>query len=359
MSSDEKWDAFISHASEDKQELARPLAEQLISYDLKVWYDEFTLNIGDSLSESIDYGLSKSHYGIVILSKKFFEKGWPRQELRALITKQVNANKRIILPIWHNISKEEIEIHSPILADTVAAKSNEGIPNIARKLYRQISGIKILKNFNSDTNLSETISPRLKSIKEREIIIKEIENETTYIILTKIYLVSKGYHNIYIYLWPFLESLSSNKEEQEKLKKYFEVLSIKKFIESKGLGTISITHTGIKEIERLIENSKNDFSKLYEIVNSIPRNEIDSIHEIQKLRYIILRTAYDVSYHNKKILNIFKIGQPLGIEKEKLERIFFYLEHEGLIYFSALGGNFYITYKGKEVIEKNSFNRIF
>src|SRR5918993_2534097 len=134
MSSNEKWDAFISHASEDKQELARPLAEQLISYDLKVWYDEFTLNIGDSLSESIDYGLSKSHYGIVILSKKFFEKGWPRQELAALITKQVNANKRIILPVWHNISKEEIEIHSPILADTVAAKSSEGIPNIARKL---------------------------------------------------------------------------------------------------------------------------------------------------------------------------------------------------------------------------------
>jgi hypothetical protein len=75
LGSDEKWDAFISHASEDKQEIARPLAELLISYDLKIWYDEFTLNIGDSLSESIDCGLSKSHYGIVILSKKFFEKG--------------------------------------------------------------------------------------------------------------------------------------------------------------------------------------------------------------------------------------------------------------------------------------------
>jgi predicted transcriptional regulator len=48
-----------------------------------------------------------------------------------------------------------------------------------------------------------------------------------------------------------------------------------------------------------------------------------------------------------------------GIENEKLERIFFYLEHEGLIYFYALGGDFYITDKGKEVIEKNRFNRIF
>ena len=112
------------------------------------------------------------------------------------------------------------------------------------------------------------------------------------------------------------------------------ILYLKNFIESKGLGTISITHTGIKEIERLIENSKSDsFSKLYEIINSITRNEIDSIHEIQKLRYTILRTAYDLSYQNKKILNIFTIGQPLGIEKEKLERIFFYLEHEGLSMF--------------------------
>jgi predicted transcriptional regulator len=53
------------------------------------------------------------------------------------------------------------------------------------------------------------------------------------------------------------------------------------------------------------------------------------------------------------------IIQEGGIENEKLERIFFYLEHEGLIYFYALGGDFYITDKGKEVIEKNRFNRIF
>jgi hypothetical protein len=114
---------------------------------------------------------------------------------------------------------------------------------------------------------------------------------------------------MYIYFRPLSESLSSNEIKTETLKKYIEILITKNFIESKALGTISITHTGIKEIERLIENSKNDsFSKLYEIVNSITRNEIDSIHEIQKLRYTILRTAYDLSYQNKKILNIFKIG---------------------------------------------------
>jgi len=50
-------DLFICHASEDKNEVARPLAEALRTKGLKVWYDEFTLTLGDSLDESIDNGL--------------------------------------------------------------------------------------------------------------------------------------------------------------------------------------------------------------------------------------------------------------------------------------------------------------
>lgn len=42
-------DAFISRASEDKSTIARDLAQYLVSYKLKVWYDEFTFEIGDSL----------------------------------------------------------------------------------------------------------------------------------------------------------------------------------------------------------------------------------------------------------------------------------------------------------------------
>jgi len=61
------WDVFICHASEDKKDIAKPLALALIKMGLKVWYDEFTLKVGDSLRRSIDYGLSQSRYGIVIL----------------------------------------------------------------------------------------------------------------------------------------------------------------------------------------------------------------------------------------------------------------------------------------------------
>jgi len=69
------WDVFISHASEDKNEIVKKLAHELQKAELSVWYDEFELKVGDSLSKSIDIGLSKSRFGIVILSKHFFEKG--------------------------------------------------------------------------------------------------------------------------------------------------------------------------------------------------------------------------------------------------------------------------------------------
>jgi TIR domain len=72
--STKKYDVFISHASEDKDEIVRPLVVKLGSLGLKVWYDEFTLHIGDSLTESVDKGISDSHYGILILSKNFFAK---------------------------------------------------------------------------------------------------------------------------------------------------------------------------------------------------------------------------------------------------------------------------------------------
>src|SRR2546423_359737 len=81
------WDLFISHASEDKDDVARPLADLFIQKGLKVWYDEYTLIVGDSLRRSIDRGLAGSRYGLVILSPHFFEKEWPQKELDGLVAR--------------------------------------------------------------------------------------------------------------------------------------------------------------------------------------------------------------------------------------------------------------------------------
>lgn len=113
------WDVFISHASEDKDSIVRELAKVLEKLKLKVWYDEFSLTLGDSLSKSIDEGLLKSRFGVVIISKKFLEKKWTDYEYRSLLSKEENG-KKTILPIWHNITQQEVKEFSLYLSDKVA-----------------------------------------------------------------------------------------------------------------------------------------------------------------------------------------------------------------------------------------------
>ena len=116
------YDAFICHTSEDKDEVVRPLAKALVQMDFSIWYDEFELKIGDSLRQSIDKGLVNSRYGIVVLSKAFFAKNWPQYELNGLTAREIDGRK-VILPIWHNIEKDDVLAYSPPLADRVAVST--------------------------------------------------------------------------------------------------------------------------------------------------------------------------------------------------------------------------------------------
>jgi hypothetical protein len=113
------FDVFISHASEDKDEVVRPLATALQAAGLSVWYDEFELRIGDSLRRKIDRGLANSRFGVVVLSKAFFGRGWPEYELDGLVTRAVSGDQ-ILLPVWHNVSKREVMGYSASLADRLA-----------------------------------------------------------------------------------------------------------------------------------------------------------------------------------------------------------------------------------------------
>jgi hypothetical protein len=113
-------DAFISHASEDKEDLVQPLAIKLGQAGFDIWYDDLQLTVGDSLRRSIDKGLANSRFGIVVLSPSFFAKNWPQYELDGLVNREMSAGKKVILPIWHKVSKDEVRSYSPSLADKVA-----------------------------------------------------------------------------------------------------------------------------------------------------------------------------------------------------------------------------------------------
>lgn len=120
----ESWDVFISHASEDKETFVKPLAEGLLKFGVAVWYDEFSLEIGNSLSESIDRGIAKSKFGIVVISKAFIGKAWPRHELRGLVNRSIEEDFKI-LPVWHGVTKAEVRGFSPSLSDKIAINTDK------------------------------------------------------------------------------------------------------------------------------------------------------------------------------------------------------------------------------------------
>lgn len=113
--SEKKYDLFISHASEDKDEIVRPLATILEKLSVCVWYDEFSLQLGDSLSVSIDKGLQESRFGLLVLSKAFISKNWTDYEYRSLLTRQ-NGGEKVILPLWYGIDADEVKKYSLYLA---------------------------------------------------------------------------------------------------------------------------------------------------------------------------------------------------------------------------------------------------
>ena len=130
------YDAFISHATEDKNSIVRPLAKILTNMGFQIWYDEFELRVGDSLRQSIDKGLVNSNYGIVILSKAFFEKNWPQYELNGLTAKEIEG-KKVILPVWHEVEKKDVLNYSPTLADKVALSTSKlNLRQIAKGLAK-------------------------------------------------------------------------------------------------------------------------------------------------------------------------------------------------------------------------------
>ena len=128
-----EYDVFMSHASEDKESIARPLTEALEARGLRVWFDNQEILIGDSIRQKIEEGLVQSRYGVVILSKPFISKFWTNFELDGLIER--------VLPIWHEIGREEIANRFPALAGIAALNTSDyDILDIARQIDEKVRG---------------------------------------------------------------------------------------------------------------------------------------------------------------------------------------------------------------------------
>lgn len=129
------WDVFLSHASEDKNDVAIPLRDALTALGVTVWLDKSEMRIGSSLRRRIDEGIRSSRFGIAVLSTAFFKKGWTNQELDGLVTKSIAGDHQSLLPIWHGVTHDDVRQFSPTLADRVALSTEElEIEAIAQKI---------------------------------------------------------------------------------------------------------------------------------------------------------------------------------------------------------------------------------
>lgn len=130
--------AFISHARQDKQSVGRPLAAMLERRGLRVWLDESELVLGKGLLDQINQGLSNSEFGIVILSKFFFQNKWTKFELEAIFARAMYREKYLI-PVWHEIDHDYVAEHSPMLAGIYAAKTTSGLAEVASQILRTVN----------------------------------------------------------------------------------------------------------------------------------------------------------------------------------------------------------------------------
>lgn len=136
--------AFISHDSRDKTAIAEPIAIGLQKLMCPVWYDQYALKVGDSLRESIERGIKESSTCILVLSKNFLSNnGWTKAEFDSIFTREIIEKKRVMFPVWSEVTKEEVYDYSPRLADRVGVNVDLGMEEVIRRLHHAIEAKQI------------------------------------------------------------------------------------------------------------------------------------------------------------------------------------------------------------------------
>ncbi|EGO7728040.1 toll/interleukin-1 receptor domain-containing protein [Enterococcus faecalis] len=113
------YDLFISYASDDSEYVDK-LTQAFTNEGFSIWRDKSDITWGQSIRQSIDVGLSNSKFGLVVLSSKYIEKFWTNYELDGILNKESATGRQMILPLWHNITKDEIDKKSPSLSNRLA-----------------------------------------------------------------------------------------------------------------------------------------------------------------------------------------------------------------------------------------------
>jgi hypothetical protein len=112
-------DIFFCHASEDKDDVVRPLAEAFTEAGVSCWYDEAEIRWGDSITQKVNEGLGSSKFVVVVFSPAFVQKNWPQRELNSVLNQEASSGEVKVLPLLVGTEEEKKEILAkyPLLND--------------------------------------------------------------------------------------------------------------------------------------------------------------------------------------------------------------------------------------------------
>ena len=154
-----KFDLFISYSHANKEELVEPLVEALQAAGIRVWFDKLAISIGDSITDKINEGLREARFGLIVISKAYFDSNWARRELNAFFKKQITLKKKFVLPLWYQISMEELFDHFPMLVDYKAIIIDD--PSVLSQAVSQINELVQTEKMDHTQNIP--VSPESDS----------------------------------------------------------------------------------------------------------------------------------------------------------------------------------------------------
>ncbi|HBH26514.1 MAG TPA: hypothetical protein DDX54_03835 [Rhodospirillaceae bacterium] len=126
---------FICHDAKDKDIFVKDLVLQLSRKMCPVWYDEFSIRPGDDIRKKIDEGIKKSKKCVIIISKNLIDNTrWADREVGCILEKEMKERKTVIIPVWLNVSHNEVYDYDAFLSGKRAIVHDGNIEQTAERV---------------------------------------------------------------------------------------------------------------------------------------------------------------------------------------------------------------------------------
>lgn len=132
-------DVFLSYASEDRA-YALALKNELNKQNISVWIDVDEVKIGDTIIRTIEDGIKKSRFAILLISRAYMKKPYPKAEFDTIIKGQIEKRGGpAVIPILHgDVSQNELTNFSGVVSTLRNVSTNFPLPDVVNEILNVI-----------------------------------------------------------------------------------------------------------------------------------------------------------------------------------------------------------------------------